>query len=193
MKSKKTRARDQIEAEKERKESLLLHHENADFFYALDKKVQKVRFEITLFYLSSISVCSGLGSSHGRLRSRSCLGFKVAKANAHRIDFRLFELEVSNCIENLRWRPFVQFPSPSKRRDCYLSRDWQAWQLINPGSDFFKANSSKKCLSKVITFEIDSCLRNPSKDQSTLLEVSFNLRRNLNQLGHTLCCWYGQG
>ena len=42
LKSKKTRARDQIEAEKERKESLLLHHENADFFYALDKKVQKV-------------------------------------------------------------------------------------------------------------------------------------------------------
>ena len=79
-----------------------MHHENADFFYALDKKVQKVRFENSFFFnLSFISVCSGLGSSHGRLRSRSCLGFKVAKANAHRIDFRLFELEVSNCIENL--------------------------------------------------------------------------------------------
>lgn len=41
LKSKRTRVRDQIEAEKERKESLLLHHENADFFYALDETVRK--------------------------------------------------------------------------------------------------------------------------------------------------------
>ena len=41
LKSKRTRVRDQIEAEKERKESLMLHHENADFFYALDETVSK--------------------------------------------------------------------------------------------------------------------------------------------------------
>ena len=28
-----------------------MHHENADFFYALDKKVQKVLFEITFFFI----------------------------------------------------------------------------------------------------------------------------------------------